>query len=434
MSEQTATRTVGAAEVSLSFLRHAFEGYPRDFAVRLWDGSRWEAEPGQPERFTFVLRHPGALRACFLPAKALTLCEAYLRDDFDVEGDLDAFWGLVDHLYRPAVARSKFGRRDLEARLAALPEVARPPAQRPAAQMRGSLHTQSRDRQAIASHYDVSNDFYALWLDSRMVYSCAYFKSPDDDLEAAQRQKLDHICRKLRLRPGERLLDIGCGWGGLALYAAGHYGVEVLGVTLSAAQAEWANDRIRAAGLAGRCRVEHRDYREVDEPEGFDKVVSVGMMEHVGEEMLPSYFRRAWGLLRPGGVFLNHAISGHSTNPIPPGATFMGLYVFPDGELEPLPTILQAAEGAGFEVRDVENLREHYRLTLQHWVRRLEARADEARRLTDEVRYRIWRLYLSWCAYGFKGGLPTIYQALLVKAHGGESGLPLTRADWYAAA
>jgi cyclopropane-fatty-acyl-phospholipid synthase len=207
--------------------------------------------------------------------------------------------------------------------------------------------------------------------------------------------------------------------------------VSALGITLSRPQAELANERIRRAGLADRCRVEVRDYREIEDPEGFDKLVSVGMFEHVGEARLPEYFRRAYRLLRPGGVFLNHGIARSSDSPVRRGPTFIGRYVFPDGELVPLSTTVRAAENGGFEVRDVESLREHYALTLKHWVRRLEEHASNARRITDETTYRVWRLYMSGSAHGFRTGRLNIYQTLLSKPDRGESKLPLSRADWY---
>lgn len=298
--------------------------------------------------------------------------------------------------------------------------------------MLGRRHSKARDRRAVTYHYDVPGEFYALWLDQRMVYSCAYFATPDEDLDAAQERKLDLICRKLRLRRGEKLLDIGCGWGRLIIHAARRYGVEALGITLSEPQAELANERIRRAGLEDRCRVEVRDYREIEDWGAYDKLVSVGMFKHVGEARLAVYFSRAYRLLRPGGVFLNHGISRNPGTPERRGPTFISRHVFPDGELVPIGTTLSAAEGRGFEVRDVESPREHYVLTLGHWVRRLEDNAEEARRIVDETTYRVWRLYMSGSAHGFRTGRINVYQALLVRPDRGESGLPLTRADWYA--
>jgi cyclopropane-fatty-acyl-phospholipid synthase len=313
------------------------------------------------------------------------------------------------------------------------PENRKRPSWRGPARLAGRPHSLARDRQAVTYHYNVSNDFYALWLDRRLVYSCAYFLSPGDDLDTAQEQKLEYLCRKMRLRAGQRLLDIGCGWGGLVMYAAQRYGVDATGITLSQPQADLAQERIRAAGLSGRCRVEVRDYREMDEGESFDALVSVGMFEHVGAAMLPTYFERANRLLKPGGVFLNHGIACRPGQGGPPGrGSFGQAYVFPDGELEPIHVPLRAAENCGFEVRDVESLREHYALTLRHWVRRLEAHHTQALAWVDEPTYRTWRLFMAASAYGFSSGQLNVYQALLAKpGEGGQSGLPLTRADWY---
>lgn len=430
MPAQTVGRSDQATQASLAFLQDLLRDVqPRDFIVRLWDGTTWSPDPGRPPRFTLVLQHPGALRKMFWPPTELALGEAYIYNDFDIEGDIAGVFALADTLlnrqWGPA-ERLRYGRY-----LFGLPSTDRPRIGRQAAELSGARHSPERDRQAVTYHYDVSNEFYALWLDQRMVYSCAYFVSPDDDLDRAQEQKLDYTCRKLRLRRGERLLDIGCGWGGLVIHAARWYGVEALGITLSGPQAELANERIRQAGMADRCRVEIRDYRGIDEPGRYDKLVSVGMFEHVGERRLPEYFERAWHLLRRGGVFLNHGIARSATGPRRQGPSFVDRYVFPDGELVPISTTLRAAETAGFEVRDVESLREHYALTLQHWVRRLQARHAEAQALTDEATYRVWRLYMSGSVYGFQSGRINVYQTLLAKPDEGASGLPLTRADWY---
>lgn len=265
-----------------------------------------------------------------------------------------------------------------------------------------------------------------------MVYSCAYFLSPEDSLNQAQEQKLEHICRKLRFRPVQRLLDIGCGWGGLVIFAAERYGVEALGITLSQPQADLANERIAHAGLADRCRVEVRDYREVNEVHGYDALASVGMFEHVGESRLETYFQQAWRLLRPGGLFLNHGITRRATDQRRRGRSFSDEYVFPDGELTPISTSLHIAEKVRFEVRDVESLREHYAMTLRHWVRRLEAHHEQALQFVDEPTYRVWRLFMSGSAHGFASGRLNAHQTLLVKpGPEGQSGLPLTRADLY---
>jgi cyclopropane-fatty-acyl-phospholipid synthase len=415
------------ALVCVEFLDALLKDYPkRDFQVRLWDGTTWGAQR-QP-RFTLVLKHAGALRAMFLPPSELSLGEAYIYDDFDIEGNIEAGFELAEYLL--GRERSLRESHDLNERLHRLPgnDHARTNLRTP--RLWGGLHSRDRDRQAISYHYDLPVQFYALWLDQRMVYSCAYFATPKEDLTSAQERKLDYICRKLRLRSGERLLDMGCGWGGLVMHAAAHYGVQAVGITLSVPQAEVARERLREAGLGDRCRVEVADYRDIDHVHPYDKIVSVGMFEHVGEAFLPEYFRRARDLLRPGGVFLNHGIASSATYRRQ-GPSFVDRYVFPDGELVPISTSLRAAESIGFEVRDVESLREHYALTLHHWVRRLEAHEDEARRVTDDTTYRIWRLYMAGVAHGFRSGRLNLYQTLLAKPLHGQSGLPLTREDWY---
>jgi len=426
----TALITDQATRLTLHLLDELFTAdAAQKVGVRLWDGTRWP--DNSPRPVTLVLKHPGALRAMLLPGTEVGLGEAYLYDDFDIEGDIESVFAVADAL----AGATSDGRRKLRVGrdLRRLPASGGPrPARRGPARLSGRRHSVERDRQAVTYHYDVSNDFYALWLDQRMVYSCAYFHSPEDDLDAAQERKLDYLCRKLRLKPGQRLLDIGCGWGGLVMHAARHYGVDATGITLSRPQAELANQRLAAANLSDHCRVEVRDYRQVNEPEGYDALVSVGMFEHVGAALLPSYLAQAWQLLNPGGVFLNHGIASRATDKPQGGPTFSNTYVFPDGELTPINVTLHAAEEAGLEVRDVESLREHYALTLRHWVRRLEAHHDQALQFVDEPTYRVWRQFMSGSAAGFTTGRLNVYQALLVRPdRRGQSGLPLTRADWY---
>ncbi len=423
------------------FIEHAFGRTGlRRFSVRLWNGEIMPAETAPP-RFTLALNHPGALRSMFRLPLELALGEAFIYGDFDIEGDIFAAiaWmaGLARASFTPAEAWN------LLRRVRALPSGNLHPAQgRGPARLKGRPHSRVRDRAAITYHYDVGNDFYRLWLDRRMTYSCAYFITGEEDLDTAQQQKYEHICRKLRLQPGERLLDIGCGWGGLALYAARHYGVQAVGVTLSARQSEYAARQIAAAGMSGRAEIRLQDYRDLTD-ESFDKIVSVGMFEHVGRAHLPEYFSHVYRLLKPGGLFLNHGISRR-----PPEAVgraralverrilgsnaFIQRYVFPDGELVPLSEVNLYAEQAGFEVRDVENLREHYARTLRRWVRRLEARWQEAVQVSDEVTARIWRLYMAASAYGFEAGNINVNQTLLHKAVPGRRFLPWTRADIYA--
>ena len=403
--------------------------HPRNFAVRLWDGSRLDAEEGRLPRCTLVINHPGAIHRMFLPGNQAALGEAYAYGDVDIEGDVEALFPLVPFLLNPKLSWARQVR--LGALLLGLPGTHTRRMGRTAVKLDGRRHSRQRDRQAVAYHYNVSNEFFRLFLDERMVYSCAYFESDDTNLDRAQERKLDYSCRKLRLRPGERLLDIGCGWGALLIHAAQHYGARGLGVTLSEPQAELANARIRSAGLEHLCRVEVLDYRDIQKHGTFDKLVSIGMVEHVGEEMLSEYFAQAFKLLAPGGMFLNHGIARASSAQLHNGPTFVDRYVFPDGDVAPIETVLREAALRGFEVRDVENLREHYVLTLRHWVRNLDDRAQHARKATDDTTYRTWRLYMAGSAHFFETGQLNVYQSLLAKAKDGKTGLPLTRTDWY---
>jgi cyclopropane-fatty-acyl-phospholipid synthase len=417
-------------DTTLHLLRQLFgDETPASLAVRLWDGSQWPDSGPRP--VTLLLRHPGALRAMFAGGGELSLSEAYLYDDFDIEGSIESVFDMAAVLTRRA---NGIGRKlSLLSALRRLPRTDhRGSPTRGRARLSGRQHSVQRDREAVRYHYDVSNDFYRLFLDEQMVYSCAYFTSPEMSLDAAQQAKLDMICRKLRLKPGQRLLDVGCGWGGLVMHAARTYGVDATGITLSSRQVELSNERIASAGLGASCRVQLQDYREVPEERPFDVLVSIGMFEHVGQALLPAYFQKASRLLRRGGVFLNHGIASRAADVIQRGPSFSDTYVFPDGELVPISTTLRAAEEAGFEVRDVESLREHYALTLRHWVRRLEAGHVEALRHVDEPTYRVWRLYMSGSAHGFASRRLNVYQALLAFPDSrGQSGLPLTRADWY---
>lgn len=416
--------------ISLKILELLFgEESSKEVGVRFWDGSLWPDE--QPRKATIVLNHPGSLRAMFLPANEVGLAEAYLYDDFDIEGEIELVYSLGDGLLEAVEdISSKVRIASLLLRLPSGDD--RQYSERGPARLSGEQHSIGRDRQAVTYHYDVSNDFYQLYLDRNMVYSCAYFQSPTEDLDRAQERKLDYICRKLRLRPGQRLLDIGCGWGGLVAHAARHYQVEALGITLSRPQAELANQRLVEAGLDRLARVEVLDYRQVDESDPFDALVSVGMFEHVGKALLPTYFEKAMRILKPGCVFLNHGIASYANVPPRKGPTFSQRYVFPDGELTPINVSLKAAEEAGFEVRDVESLREHYALTLRHWVSRLEGNHKQALEFVSEPTYRVWRLFMSASAFGFSVGRINVFQSLLVKnGDQGQSNLPLTRQDWY---
>jgi cyclopropane-fatty-acyl-phospholipid synthase len=420
-----------AIQTTLSLVEDIFgSSSKRNFAVQLWDGTIWKPEAAEPTVFTIILQHPGALRAMFLPPTELNIAEAYIYNDYDIVGDIEAFlqFGLqfLDASWG-AMAKLRYG-----ARLLSLPHSSLPRPGEASVKLRGEHHSRERDRQAIQYHYSRSNDFFALFLDAYMVYSCGYFLTPDEDLDTAQERKLDYICRKLRLRPGERLLDIGCGWGGLVIYAAQHYGVEAYGVTLSQAQAEFAQKRIQEAGLEDRCRVDLRDYRDVNELNAFDKIASVGMYEHVGAALLPQFFKHIWKLLPPGGVLFVHGFASETTLQPGQAPSFASQYIVPDAEFVPLSRLLRAVEESGFEIRDVESMRDQYILSWRNWLNRLEANADEARTITSDVFYRIWRLFLSGAVHFFKIGRENAYHTLLLKPDRGESHLPLTRADWYA--
>lgn len=430
MPEAALTQTDRTVDTTLSFFQSVLNNYhPRNFAIRLWDGQVWDAESGQDAVFTLVLKHPGALRKMFWPLSNLTLGEAFIHDDFDIEGDIESAFALGDFLLSSPWKITEKIR--LGTCLLTLPAGEPPTVTCHTLHLEGKPHSRERDRKAVTYHYDVSNDFFSCFLDESMLYSCAFFRNEQDDLYIAQEQKLYYICRKLRLKPGDRVLDIGCGWGGLAIHAASKYGAHVVGVTISREQATLARERIKQAGLSHLCQIEMTDYRDYTDSGGFDRIVSVGMFEHVGEARLPEYFSKAWSLLKPGGTFLNHGISDHISGHGKGGKTFTNTYVFPDGELVPISTTLRAAEEAGFEIRDVESLREHYALTLRHWVRNLERNREKALTCVDETTWRIWRLYMAGSAHGFKSGRLNVYQTLLVKPNRGMSRFPLTRDDWY---
>lgn len=398
--------------------------------VRLWNGKAWPDDAPRPA--TLVLQDPGALAAMFSAGTEAGVAEAYIRDDVDIEGELEAVFDVADGL----LARLSDWREKLKLAglFLALPHRESRQLSGVLPHLTGSRHSRERDREAVSFHYDLSNDFYRLWLDRRMVYSCAYFESPNESIDKAQEQKLTYLCTKLRLRPGQRLLEFGCGWGGLLLHAAEHFGVRATGITLSERQADLARERIQAKGLQDAVEVRLCDYRDLSKEAGkYDAAVSVGMAEHVGRAWLPNYFAIAHALLKPRGVFLNHAIGeGVIARPDNTDGSFIDRCVFPDGDVPPLPIMLVAAESAGFEIRDVENLRKHYALTLQHWLRRLEARRDEALAFVSEETYRVWRLYLAGSAHGFRRGQIAVYQTLLTKLdESGSGNLPLTRRDWY---
>nr|WP_223241792.1 cyclopropane-fatty-acyl-phospholipid synthase family protein [Streptomyces sp. CBMA123] len=416
-------------------------GIPVPVRVQAWDGSV-AGPPGAP---TVVLRNRRALRRLIWQPDELGLARAYVSGDLDLAPGTDLYETLsvvARFAELPEIRTRALGPRDVlgakgrRAVAAALragaigPEPTPPPEEVRRAQ--GRLHSRSRDRAAISHHYDVGNDFYGLVLGSSMVYSCAYWTPEAKSLEAAQEAKLDLICRKLGLRPGMRLLDVGCGWGSLVLHAAKHYGVTAVGVSISEEQVALARARVEEAGLADRVEIRLQDYREItDGP--FDAISSVGMAEHVGEEQYRVYADGLYRLLAPGGRLLNHQIArrpdypgeAHRTSP------FIDRYVFPDGELSPVGSTVARLEEAGFEVRDVEALREHYGLTLREWVANLEAHWTEAVRLVGLGRARVWRLYMAACALAFEQNRIGVNQILAVRGtEEGGSGLPPTREEW----
>ncbi len=413
-----------------------FAGPSRRFAVRLWDGT--ELPPGRDEglRGCVVLRDPRALESFVPPAAERRLAEAFMDGLVDLEGDAS---GLIEAAALWEGPRARLGLTAPVLALALRRALRRRGTAPLEARLGGRLHEVDRDREAVRHHYDLSDDFYRLFLDAAMVYSCAYFPRGSERLEDAQRVKLDLVCRKLRLASGERFLDVGCGWGALVEHASARYGVRSLGITLSENQLAAARERV--ARLAhGNVRVSAEDYRTLRVDAPFDKVASIGMMEHVGRARLDGYFATIHRLLRPGGLFLNQAVADESADDqgIVPwarqrGGGFTWRYIFPDAEPVPIQEVVAAAVRAGFEVRDLESLREHYAATLAQWLARLEARFDEAVAIGGERRARMYRLYLAGAAAGFRLGRTSVYQLLLAKrtARGGAEGLPRCRAEWY---
>lgn len=416
-----------SAASALAPLVHAVLGDPLPVEVRFWDGSRMGADDGPA---TVILRYPDALRRIMWSPNEVGFGRAFVTGDVEIEGNLIE---AIRTMFTQGPQDLQIGTRTVVSTLlaAAQLKVLGPPLPPPAeeAKLRGGRHSRMRDAAAIAHHYDVGNEFYALFLGDTMTYSCARFAKPDYTLDQAQSAKYDLICRKLGLQEGMRMLDVGCGWGGMAMHAAANYQVAAVGITVSQQQYDLARKRVAEAGLSDWVEIRLQDYRDVGSgDERFDAISSIGMFEHVGKEMMAAYFSVLSGVLVPGGRLLNHAIS------TPEGASFdrrsfTARYVFPDGELEDVADVVSSMELVGIEVRDVESLREHYALTLREWVKNLDANWDEAVALVGLVRARIWRLYMAAAVVGFEINQTAIHQVLGVKTRpDGTSGMPMTRA------
>ncbi|MBN9431571.1 MAG: class I SAM-dependent methyltransferase [Bosea sp.] len=427
----------GRTERFAALIAHIRDVMGISMAFRLWDGTRIPADASD-DALTIVIADEGAVSGLFRSPKIDTLINLYVSKRIDLlNGTL---FDLVAE--RPKV-RSREVRRLLDKKLLlrSFTDFVFSPrgGPWPLEQIRGDRAqrdgSETANKENVHYHYDVSNAFYALWLDPEMVYTCAYFRDWDNDIATAQRDKLDMICRKLRLKPGETLLDIGSGWGALVCHAAQHYGVNAVGVTLADEQYVFAREKVARLGLQDRIRFELKDYTQVQGQ--FDKIASIGMFEQVGIPNYPTYFRTVHRLLKPGGLYLHHAIARPAkmtekafrrTNP---EYAAIRRYIFPGGELDHLGMSVANLERYGFEVHDVEGWREHYRMTLRHWHDRLLARYDEAVKEVGEVKTRLWLAYIAGCSVAFERNSVTINQTLASRRQRGPSGLPPTREDIY---
>lgn len=421
-------RGAGVAD-TLAPMARALAGGEPPVQIRCWDGSAFGPSGGP----ALVLASRRAVGHLVWAPPDLALARAFLAGDVQVEGDVVE---LVERLLAAISDRGRGGQRPgLPERLACARAAAklgalRPPGPPPPEEARphGRRHSRRRDARAIAHHYDLSNDFYRLFLGATMTYSCAYWPPGVETLDAAQTAKYELVSRKLGLRHGMRLLDVGCGWGGMAIHAAVHHGCHVVGVTISRPQAEWARKQAADAGVADRVEIRLQDYREVGD-DGFDAVSSIGMFEHVGLERLTEYFSVLLARLRPGGRLLNHAIARPEPGERPPRRSFVNRYIFPDGELHEVGQVIAVMEQVGFEVRDLECLREHYARTLRCWVGQLRESWEQAAAAVGERRALIWVLYLAGYAVTFERGGTTVHQVLAVKRDGGRSHFPASRAE-----
>jgi cyclopropane-fatty-acyl-phospholipid synthase len=382
-------------------------------SIKLWDGTLYPDD--KPRPCTISLHHPGSLRAMFERQDALNLAEAYLFDHYNFEGDMGALFDLSEEMSRFSLSFAK--KAQLAAMLLRLPRVhaKQPRRWRERAHLSGKPHSIERDKAAVAYHYNVSTEFYRAFLDKNMLYSCGIFASEDESLDDAQIRKIDGICQQLELKPGQKLLDVGCGWGFMLIHAATHYGVEGIGITLSQPQADEANARIEAAGLSDKCRVIVADYREMTDFGTFDAISSIEMFEHVGREMLLTYFTQALNLLKPGGLFLNQGTTVESDDARRRYPAFIKQYVFPDGEVMPIHVSIRASEESGFEVLNVRSIREHYARTCSQWALNLENVHESVVEYVGEPTWRVWRLYTAVSAHGFRVGRLNCYQTLMRK-------------------
>ncbi|HEX6255509.1 MAG TPA: cyclopropane-fatty-acyl-phospholipid synthase family protein [Euzebyales bacterium] len=429
-TSRTPPRTDDGSAVARTIrpLLAATVGAPPPVRFAFWDGSA----TGPDDVGTVHVDSPLAIRRIVWAPGHLGVARAYVAGDLHVSGDL---FGVLTALRDATPAGVRFGWRAIVSALRVahrLGALGRPPqAPREEARPVGWQHSIRRDASVIGHHYDVGNDFYRLVLGPAMTYSCARFTGPDVDLRQAQDAKHELVCRKLGLheRGGMRLLDVGCGWGSLAIHAARHHGAQVVGITISRAQAELARRRAADAGVADRVEIRLQDYREVC-GERFDAISSIGMSEHVGSRRIDQYFAILYALLEPRGRLLNHAITSTDGSRLS-RRSFAGRYVFPDGELLDVGDLQLAMERAGLEIRDVESLREHYATTLRHWVANLDANWDEAVALVGRGRARVWRLYMAGSAIGFADNGLSVHQVLAVRPDdGGASGMPTTRRGW----
>ncbi|BBB33246.1 cfa cyclopropane-fatty-acyl-phospholipid synthase [Thermotomaculum hydrothermale] len=411
--------------IAKDFLAKLLGEFDKKPVFVLWNG---EEVFGDLKDTIIKINFPWSLREMFIDASELSLAESYVYGDIDIEGNIYGIFPMAEYLVEKKL--SLLEKASLFNLLRKLPKRDKPYS-KIRAKLKGEKHSKERDAQAISYHYDVSNEFYKIFLDKNLQYSCAYFQTGEEDINTAQIQKMDYICKKLYLKEGERLLDIGAGWGGLIIYAAKNYGVYAKGITLSKNQYEFANEWIKREGLEDRVKMEFRDYRDLDENDKFDKIVSVGMFEHVGEKNYSIYMKHAYNLLKEGGLFLNHGITINKVDFGKPRSEFIQKYVFPDGELLPISLISVFSEDAGFEIRDIEQLREHYSRTTALWVKNLEENAEKCIREAGKERYRVWRLYLAASSYQFAIGKIGLYQTLLVKPEKGRANLPWTRKAWY---